>query len=411
MTRDHHPEGATGGTIPRDVICFGTDWYSPSKVSIRQLVDVLHERGSRVLWVNPVPIRFPRSRGKELWGKVQTKARTHSRLLARPAPRVYVFSPVYLPVFRGPSFLLNRLLVVAQVALLRLLLGFRRPLVFGSRFTTWFAMPAISDCPLVFHFADKISAFRDVSTDPARRQILIDMERAMVRKASLATCSSMKIHEYVLDVSGGDSAKVRYLPHAMRASLFSNAAASDLPAPADIAPLPRPIAGYFGSLTHTNDVEAFEAAAKALPGWSFVFIGKTVGDYSSLAALANVHFLGPRPHEDIPAYGAAFDVCFMGWKPHEWITNCSPVKTLEYLALGKPIVCSSVIDELEDRFPGLVLTATGGSAFAEALVKAVEGDTESKRAARRAAVADSTWERRIDEILIALDEQGARYAR
>lgn len=395
---------------PRDVICFGTDWYSPSKVSIRQIVDVLHERGSRVLWVNPVPIRFPRTGRRELWGKVQNKARTHSRLLSRQSAGLYVYSPVYLPVFRGPAFGVNRLVVAAQIMLLRAFLGMWHPLVFGSRFTTWFALPAVRDCPLVFHFADKISAFRDVSGDADRRQVLVEMERSLIRAAILATCSSTKIHEYVLEVAGGDARKVRYLPHAMRASLFGDLTGDGEGAPAELVDLPHPIAGYFGSLTHTNDVEAFHAAATALPGWSFVFIGRAIGDYSQLEALPNVRFLGPRPHERIPAYGAAFDVCFMGWKPHEWISNSSPVKTLEYLALGKPIVCSSHISELAERFPGLVVMTTSPGEFVEALGSAVAGDSEALRGARRAAVAGATWERRVDEILGHLAELGARYA-
>jgi glycosyltransferase involved in cell wall biosynthesis len=395
---------------PRDVICFGTDWYSPSKVSIRQIVDVLHERGSRVLWVNPVPIRFPRTGRRELWDKVQNKARTHSRLMSRPSAGLYVYSPFYLPVFRGPAFFINRAALTVQVLFLRAILGMWHPLVFGSRFTAWFALPAIRDCPLVFHFADKISAFRDVSGNAQRRQVLVDMERTLINSAILATCSSTMIHEYVLGVADGDTKKVRYLPHAMRASLFGGLNRDDDAVPADIAELPRPIAGYFGSLTHTNDLDAFRAAATALPGWSFVFIGRTVGDYSTLESLANVKFLGPRPHEMIPAYGAAFDVCFMGWKPHEWISNCSPVKTLEYLALGKPIVCSSSIDELTGRFPGLITMTSSNSEFVDALVRAVADDTVAHRDARRTAVADSTWERRVDEILACLAEQGARYA-
>ena len=153
-------------------------------------------------------------------------------------------------------------------------------------------------------------------------------------------------------IAGTDKAKVLYFPHAVDGRLFfndlDNSDSGELPE--EISQLSGPIAGYFGSLTATNDQETFISAAKALPSWDFVFIGRVSGDYSNLESLPNVHFLGPKSHKEIPAYGAAFDVCFMGWKDHEWIQNCFPLKTLEYLALQKPVVCSCQIDEITERF-------------------------------------------------------------
>lgn len=397
---------------PKDILCFGNDWYSPSKVSIRQIVEHFHAGGSRVLWVNPVPIRFPDTRQKDFWNKVRNKARTHARFLSNLGDGLYVYSPLYVPFYKGPGFWINRIAVSAQVLLLRLLLGMWRPLVFGSTFTAWFGMPGFAGSPLVFHFADKISSFREVSDQPKRRRVLERMEKALIRRAVLATCSSRSIFEHVLEAAGGDKDKVKYLPHAVKASVFlSDTLDDDPPAfPAEMRELNGPVAGYFGSLTETNDKATFQAAAEALPGWNFVFIGKAHGDYTGLQAMPNVHFLGPKPHADLPAYGAAFDVCFMGWKAHEWIANCFPLKTLEYLALGKPIVCSGRIDELVERF-GDFVTITGTPAeFVRALTEQHALDTHEMRDARREAVRQETWDHRIEEIVEALQEQDATYA-
>ena len=393
-------------TQPRDIICFGTDWYSPSKVSIRHLVEVQHERGSRVLWVNPVPIRFPATRNRQFWTKVQHKARTHARLLSRQGEGLWVYSPVYLPLYRGPGFALNRLAISMQIILLRLVLGMRKPLVFGSMFTAWFALPAVRDCPLIFHFADKISAFREVSGIPERRRVLEEMERSIIKAAVLATCSSRAIHEHVASVAGSGAEKVILLPHAVRAATFLDQPIDAQAIPPEMAALPHPIAGYFGSLTHTNDTETFLAAAQGLPDWSFVFIGRVTGDYTALQALPNVHFLGPQPHERIPAYGAAFDLCFMGWRAHEWITNSFPLKTLEYLALGKPVVCAGAIPEVQERFPGLVVTTKSPGDFQAALMREVHEDSAAKRKARVDAVYQETWERRVDVVLAELRRRG-----
>lgn len=393
---------------PRDIICFGSDWYSASVVSIRQIVEEFHARGSRVLWINPVPVRFPSAKGKDFLKKVSNKARTHSRFLSRQGGGLYVYSPVYLPLYKGPGFFLNRVIVSLQVLVLRFLLGMRRPLVLGSAFTAWFALPAVRGLPLVFHFADKISAFREVSNEPRRRRVLEDMERAIVRAATLATCSSQAILEHVRAVAGEDADKAVLLPHAVKADAFLGE--EQLLQPPDLEGLPRPLAGYFGSLTQTNDQETFLAAARALPDWSFVFIGKVLGDYSALEAEPNVHFLGPRPHADIPAYGASFDVCFMGWRAHEWIANCFPLKTLEYLALEKPVVCAGRIEEIVSRFPDLVRTTRTTAEFIEALRQEQSEDSPERRARRREAVRRETWHSRVDEVLGHLAEREARYA-
>lgn len=397
-------------TRTRDIICFGTDWYSPSKVSIRQIVEEFHGRGARVLWVNPVPIRFPSTRRKEFWSKVQHKARTHARLLSRQGDGLWVYSPLYVPYYRGPGFQVNRLAVSLQILMLRLLLGLRRPLVFGSMFTTWFALPAVGGCPMVFHFADKISAFREVSGVPERRRVLEAMEQEIVRAATLATCSSAAIHRHVAGLGGGAEGKAVLLPHAVRADTFLSPPAGGWTVPGDLAGLPHPIAGYFGSLTHTNDAETFLAAARDLPAWSFVFIGRVSGDYTALEALPNVHFLGPRPHGEIPAYGSAFDVCFMGWRAHEWIANCFPLKTLEYLSLGRPVVCAGHIPEVEERFGGLVTSTDSADGFRAALVAAVRDDSAVRQAERIAAVRGETWARRVDTILAELDRRGVVHA-
>jgi glycosyltransferase involved in cell wall biosynthesis len=389
-----------GQAGPKHVICFGTDWYVPLESSVKQVVGELRQRGARVLWINPLPIRFPDVRRPDFWKKVKGKARTHARFLAKVDEGLHVYSPFYLPVFQSWAWRVNRWLVSLQVATLRIVLGLRSPLVVGSEFTCWFAMPAIRRDRFFFHFADKISAFREVSARPDKRRVLEDMEREIIANCSLAGCSSRSIHAHVLAQArraGTDAAKILYLPHAINHRLFADA--SSRPRPADLAAIPGPIAGYFGSLTEANDKATFLAAARALPDWSFVFVGQVRGDYGELDALPNVHFLGPKPHGEIPAYGAGFDVCFMGWLPHEWITNCFPLKTLEYLALGKPIVCSVPIAELRDTFPDLIVFTETAEQFTAAVVAARGADSPALEAARRRAVGDFTWQAYVDKVL------------
>ena len=391
---------------PRNVICLGTDWYSPLESSVRQIVSEFRHRGSSVLWVNPLPIRFPNVRRPDFRKKVINKAKTHAKLLNRVAPDVTVLSPFYLPIFTPAGMRLNRVLVSSQIWLASLVLGLRSPLIIASEYTAWYALPAIKRHPMFFHFADKISAFREVANQPEKRRRLEEMEQEIICTADISGCSSRMIHKHVQAVAQAHSIstdRILYLPHAVDARIF--AAAKGRPLPADIKDIPHPIAGYYGSLTQVNDKETFLKAAQALPDWSFVFIGKVVGDYDELTKQENVHFLGPKAHADIPSYGECFDVCFMGWLANEWIANCFPLKTLEYLLLGKPIVCSAVIHEIANSFPEFIRFTDSPTEFTEALVAEHSQNSPEKIANRKTAVENFTWEGYVDSLLSEFDQE------
>lgn len=384
------------------VICLGTDWYSTTKSSTSQVIDCFYQRGMKILWINPVPVRFPSTRRSDFWHKVQSKARTHVRFLAKPQDRLYIYSPIYLPAFSAMAMQFNRLFITAQVMGLRQLLGMSSPLFFYSTYTAWYALPVLKRGPSVFHFADKISAFRETSSDPKRRLLLETMETELIRAADLVTCSSQSIYKHARHKAGNQAEKAVYLPHGVNASQFRAILEGDVAMPADLKDIPKPIAGYFGTLTEANDKATFAYAARHCPDWSFVFIGKVGGDYTELASFKNVFFLGQKPYEEIPVYGKFFDVCFMGWLPHEWISNCSPIKALEYLALGKPVICSSYIEELERYAPFVRVTRTPEE-YVAALREAYAQNSAELVKARLEFASHYTWDAHVQTILQALN--------
>jgi glycosyltransferase involved in cell wall biosynthesis len=386
------------------VICLGTDWYQPIKSSTSQVIDCFYRRGMKVLWINPVPIRFPSTKRSDFWSRVQSKAQTHARLLSTPQKNMYVYSPVFLPGFSETAMQFNRMIITAQVAALCQILRMSTPLFFFSTYTAWYALPLLKHAPSVFHFADKISAFRETSSNPYRRRILDTMETQLIRAASLITCSSRSIYKHAFQKVGDQTEKVLYLPHGVNASRFRAILEGNVAMPTDLKDISKPIAGYFGTLTETNDKATFAYAAQRCPDWSFVFIGKVAGDYTELACFKNVFFLGQKPYEEIPIYGKFFDVCFMGWLPHEWITNCSPIKTLEYLALGKPVVCSSYIEEL-DKYAPLVQVTRTPEEYVTALRKAYEQNNPALVQARLEFVRQYTWDAHADTILQFLNSR------
>ncbi len=386
------------------IICLGTDWYSPTYSSTNQIIDSFYQQGIKVLWVNPVPVRFPSTKRPDFWYRVQTKARIHARFLATPKKSFYVYSPVYIPAFSPSAMKLNRLIITAQLIGLRRILRMSSPLIFGSTYTAWYALPLLKGHPSVFQFADKISAFRETSTDAKRRLILDGMETDLIQAAEVVTCSSQSIYAHVRQKAGDQAEKVLYLPHGVPASQFRAILEGNAAEPADLKGITKPVAGYFGSLTEANDKATFAYAAQHCPDWSFVFIGKVGGDYRELSSFKNVFFLGQKSYEEIPVYGKFFDVCFMGWLPSEWIASCSPIKTAEYLALGKPVVCSSYISELEKYAPFVRVTRTPEE-FVAALREAYAQNTPELVKARLDYIRHYSWNTLVQVILQALNSR------
>ena len=62
---------------------------------------------------------------------------------------------------------------------------------------------------------------------------------------------------------------------------------------------------------------------------------------SEVPRLPNIHYLGRRPYETLPAYGKAFTAAIIPYHLTQQVINSNPIKLREYLAMGKPIVSVS----------------------------------------------------------------------
>jgi glycosyltransferase involved in cell wall biosynthesis len=153
--------------------------------------------------------------------------------------------------------------------------------------------------------------------------------------------------------------------------------------------------GFFGGFDdYVVDLDLIRTLATELPGVSVVLVGGATCSMEQLTSLTNVHWLGKKPYEEIPAYGAGFDVAIMPWLQNEWIRYCNPVKTKEYLALGLPVVSTYYpaaeslrhvmgLAHSKEEFVSLVRAAVDGVAAGtpESRRRSVEGDSWASRAA------------------------------
>lgn len=138
---------------------------------------------------------------------------------------------------------------------------------------------------------------------------------------------------------GADQSRILELPNGVDPDLFDPAGAAALGPPADLASIPGPIAGYVGRFENRVDTGLLEYLVQQNPGISFVMIGAIEKiDYFEAP---NLHWLGPRPYDQVPRYIYHFDAGILPHRRNRITLYNSPMKIYEYLSMGRPVVATS----------------------------------------------------------------------
>ncbi len=166
----------------------------------------------------------------------------------------------------------------------------------------------------------------------------------------------------------------------------------------------RPIVCFYGALACWLDYEALRRIA-ADGRFTLLLIGvRYDGSYErELAGRERVVFLGPRPYETLPGYGARCDVLLVPFRKGAVADAASPVKLFEYLALGVPVVAG---DAAECRRCRGVLIAREPEDYIRRIEQALalRGDASYRETARSEALA-ADWLRRAETLCAALRER------
>ncbi len=282
----------------------------------------------------------------------------------------------------------------------------------------WFYSPmflAIAghlDAPVVvYDCMDELSLFRGAP------QRLAQQEAALFERASLVFCGGRSLHE----AKRGCHPSVHLFPSSIDAAHFGPAracgattgamiGATALADPADQAALRRPRIGYFGVIDERIDLALVDAVARLRPDWAFVMLGPLAKlEPAALPRAANLHWLGGRRYDELPAYLAHWDAGLMPFALNEATRFISPTKTPEFLAAGVPVVSTPVADVVRDW--GGTADRTGSAlvriaADAPGVVAALEATLAEPRApwlarvdARLALMSwDMTWAAMLAEI-------------
>jgi glycosyltransferase involved in cell wall biosynthesis len=175
--------------------------------------------------------------------------------------------------------------------------------------------------------------------------------------------------------------------------------------PADQSEIGRPRIGFFGVIDERLDRELIDAAAAARPDWQFVMVGPVVKiDPRELPRRANIHYLGAKSYEELPAYIAGWDAAVLPFARNESTRFISPTKTPEYLAAGRPVVSTSIRDVVRPYGEmGLARIADTPREFVAAVEASLAEGFGAVRAAADEFLARTSWDRTWDDMAALID--------
>ncbi len=379
-------------------LCYSAQdwWYHNQAHSDFQLLRRV-ARDRRVLLVNSIGLRMP-SPGKstQVTRRIVRKVASTAKLVRTPlddVPGFHVMTPVVLPLYHRPLVRrLNAVSVRWQVAAVRRWLRMTDvPVVVATIPTAWDVVAPTERRALVYNRSDRHSDFPE-----SDHGTIAALEDALLDNADRVLYVSRTLMD---EERGRTGDRAHFLDHGVDVEHFRRRTGAE---PADLAAVPGPRIGFFGSLDdYLVDFELLAAIARGIPEASLVLIGDATRPMDDLVALPNVHWLGYRPYEQIPAYGSGFDVALMPWLDNEWIARSNPIKMKEYLALGLPVV-STDFPEARHYADRIRLTR-GHEAFVEAVRQTLRDGGLQTPDERRESVLLASWDARAAE-LVALAE-------
>lgn len=376
-----------------DFVCFASAyWHEPLWTNKQHVMSRFAARGHRVLYVPPGTSK-PLARA---WLRREAPLDSLWRWARPERDNLWRMVPLPLPLrhFEPLKPLSWRLLAAAVRSFLDRH-EWQHPIL-------WMYHPeaarVLGHIPARLVCYDCVDDFRTFPQYQGREASIAALEDRILQRADLVFATSPALYEAKRE----RNPHTFLVPNVGDAAHFSKALSPDTVVPADLERIPPPRIGFVGAVDdYKLDVGLVGRVAEAHPEWSFVLIGP-VGVAERQERLQpllrpNVHLLGYRSYETLPAYLKGMDVCVIPYVVSEHTTSVFPIKFFEFLASGKPTVVTPLPSLLP--FREIVGVADGPQAFAEAIARALDADTPRAKAARLSLARANTWDKRVGTLL------------
>lgn len=238
----------------------------------------------------------------------------------------------------------------------------------------------------VYDCMDELAAFKFAP------EALKSLELKLMQRADVVFTGGHSLYEAKKPVHSN----IHPFPSSIDFDHFSKAR-QPIEEPEDQKAIPHPRFGFCGVIDERMDIELVREVAQKRRDWHIVMIGPVAKiDPDSLPRFANIHYLGMKEYEDLPAYFSGWEVAIMPFAINDATRFISPTKTPEYLAAGCPVI-STPIHDVVRQYSSVVNFGTSSGDFVSAGQRLLDhGKISLKRVDE--ILSKSSWDRTWNEM-------------
>ena len=175
----------------------------------------------------------------------------------------------------------------------------------------------------------------------------------------------------------------------------------------------RPVVGYIGAIAEWIDIDLIHEVARLSPEVDYLMIGPVKPSCQEAVASPpeNVHYLGRKPYETVPAYLDLFDVAIIPFKQGDICESTDPIKLYEYFSLGKPVVTTTMRQLVRFNDGSLLRMADEPARFAEMVLGFVQLDAPEMKLKREQLARANSWQDKATLMVDAIERHLAKTGR
>ncbi len=332
------------------IVCYSSIDWNFLKQRPQHIMSNFRDMGFRIIYIEPNKYRIKIDQEGLVYD-----ANTISQLLRQQLPNLVrevehnIFAVKPVEFIQGPRG--KSLNVVNQS--LEMVLG----LFSLSKYISWVLLAdwvpyLVLDRSRTFQVFDCVDDLTAFNPSP----LTVSYEQLLLRTSDMVAVTSNTLRESKSPYT--DS--IFHIPNGVDPEFFKGLFRE----PDDLKSIPHPRIGYVGAVAGWVDLDLIHKSALERPDWSFVLVGPAFTDISSLNA-PNIHILGSKPFEKLPAYYQHLDCGTVPFRvDHPAAYHSNPIKILEYFASGLPVISTPIPEAIRMSPP---VTVSDPSEFVQGI--------------------------------------------